>query len=242
MWSVGHNELTHRGWATHICVSKLTIIGSDNDLSPGRHQGIIWTNDWILLIRPLGTNLSEFSVEILIFSFKKMRLKVSSAKRRPFCLCLNELRPCFRVVSWGRIWGQHAGCVHSLSSGQFPCNISGEMNTGMESDIASNSGSTAEIKWAEMRQEVHPLRSLLFGLGSFKWVLCHYNSVSCYLKYIAFWYFEQQFSIKIFHEIIKHNDTFIHLIVFFFIISCMKILIIAVHNIRKNTRIYIYIF
>ena len=28
----------------HICVSKLTIIGSENGLSPGRRQAIIWTN------------------------------------------------------------------------------------------------------------------------------------------------------------------------------------------------------
>ena len=76
---------------THICVSKLNIIGSDNGLSPGRRQAIIRTNAGILLIRPLGTNFSEFLVEILIFSFKKMRLNVSSAKRRPFCLGLNEL-------------------------------------------------------------------------------------------------------------------------------------------------------
>ena len=33
--------LTHCGRATHICVSKLTIIGSDNGLSPGRRQAII---------------------------------------------------------------------------------------------------------------------------------------------------------------------------------------------------------
>ena len=36
---------------THICVSKLTIIGSDNGLSPGRRQAIIWTNAGILTIR-----------------------------------------------------------------------------------------------------------------------------------------------------------------------------------------------
>ena len=76
---------------THICVSDLTSIGSDNGLSPGRRQAIIRTNAEILLIRPLGTNFSEFLVEILMFSFKEMRLKVSSAKRRPFCLGLNEL-------------------------------------------------------------------------------------------------------------------------------------------------------
>ena len=42
--------LTHWGRVTHICVSKLTIIGSDNGLSPGRRQAIIWTNAGILLI------------------------------------------------------------------------------------------------------------------------------------------------------------------------------------------------
>ena len=76
---------------THICVGKLTIIGSDNGLAPGRRQAIIWINAGILLIGPLGTNFSEISIEILTFSFTKMRLKVSSAKWRPFCLGLNVL-------------------------------------------------------------------------------------------------------------------------------------------------------
>ena len=56
-----------------------------------RRQAIIWTNAGILLIGPLGTNFSEILIEILTFSFKKMRLKVLSAKRRPFCLGLNVL-------------------------------------------------------------------------------------------------------------------------------------------------------
>ena len=83
--------LTHWGRVTHICVSKLTITGSDNALSPDRRQAIIWTNAGILLIGPLGTNFSEIFIEILTFSFKKMRLKVSSAKWRPFYLGLNVL-------------------------------------------------------------------------------------------------------------------------------------------------------
>ena len=45
-------QLTHWGRVTHICVSKLTIIGSDNGLSPGRRQAIIWTNAGILLYTP----------------------------------------------------------------------------------------------------------------------------------------------------------------------------------------------
>ena len=76
---------------THIWVSKLTIIGSDNGLSPDRRQAIIWTNVGLLVIGPLGTNFSETLIEILTYPFKKMRLKVSSAKRRPFCLDLNVL-------------------------------------------------------------------------------------------------------------------------------------------------------
>ena len=49
-------QLTHWDRVTHICVSKLTSIGSDNGLLPGRRQAIIWTNAGILLIGPLGTN------------------------------------------------------------------------------------------------------------------------------------------------------------------------------------------
>ena len=83
--------LTHWGRATYICISKLTIIGPDNGLSPGRCQAIIWTNIGILLIRPLGTNLSDILIGIQTFSFKKMHFKTSSAKWRPFCLGLNVL-------------------------------------------------------------------------------------------------------------------------------------------------------
>ena len=51
--------LTHWGRVTHICVSKLTIIGSDKGLPPDRRQTIIWTNAGILLIWTFGTNFSE---------------------------------------------------------------------------------------------------------------------------------------------------------------------------------------
>ena len=83
--------LTHRGRVTHICVGNLTIIGSDNGLSPGRRQAIIWTNARILLTEPLGTIFSEILIAIQAFSFKKMHFKMLSAKWRPFCLCLNVL-------------------------------------------------------------------------------------------------------------------------------------------------------
>ena len=86
-----HSLYPHWGRVTHICVSKLPTIGSHNGLSPGQRQAIIWTNAGILLIGPLWTNFSEILIEIPIFSFKKMRLKESSAKWRPCCLGLNVL-------------------------------------------------------------------------------------------------------------------------------------------------------
>ena len=61
-------------------------------LSPGRRQATIWNNAGILSSGFLGTNFSEILIEILTFSFKKMRLNVSSAKWRPFSLGLNVLK------------------------------------------------------------------------------------------------------------------------------------------------------
>ena len=83
--------LTHWGRVTHKCVGKLTIIASDNGLSPGRRQAIIWTNAGILLIGPLRTKFNEILIKIHAFSFMKMHLKMSSAKWRPFCLGPNVL-------------------------------------------------------------------------------------------------------------------------------------------------------
>ena len=102
--------LTHWGRMTHICVNKLTIIGSDNDLSPGWRQANIWTNAGILLIEPLETNFSEILIEIQAFSFNKMHLKMSSGKWRPSCIGLNELK--YTIIS---VWGhQCCRCCYFL--------------------------------------------------------------------------------------------------------------------------------
>ena len=91
--------LIHWDRVTHICVSNLTIIGSDNGLSPGRRQAIIWTNAGILLVGPLWTNINEILIEIHSLSFKKMHLKMSSGKWRSFCLGLNVLTS--NIQAWG---------------------------------------------------------------------------------------------------------------------------------------------
>ena len=89
--------LTHWGQVTHICISKLTIIGSDNGLSPKRRQAIIWTNAGILLIGSLGTNFGEILTEIHIFPLKEMHLKT---KWQPFCLGLNVLTHTEAWTKW----------------------------------------------------------------------------------------------------------------------------------------------
>ena len=85
---------------THICVCNLTIIGPDNGLSPGRRQAIIWTTAGILLIGPWGTNFSEILISIHTFSFKKIHLKMLTAKWRPSCLGLNVLKQHKKKTSW----------------------------------------------------------------------------------------------------------------------------------------------
>ena len=74
-------DLTHWGWVTHICISKLTIISSDNGLAP--------TDAAILLIGPVRTNFSEIVIKTQTFSLKKIHVKVSFGKWQPFCLALN---------------------------------------------------------------------------------------------------------------------------------------------------------
>ena len=82
----------------HICIGKLTIIGSDNGLLPRRWQVIIWTSVGILLIGPLGTNFRQILFEVQTFSLKKTPLKMSSVKCCPFHFSLNVLSHlCFYV-------------------------------------------------------------------------------------------------------------------------------------------------
>ena len=89
---------------SHLCYSLMTwwriytsmnwvIIGSGNGLSPVR-EAITWTNAGILSIGVLGTNFNQIWIEILSFSFKKIHLKMSSAKLAAILSrWVNSLRP-----------------------------------------------------------------------------------------------------------------------------------------------------
>ena len=86
----------------------VVLVGSDNGLSLGWHQVIIWTNAGLLLIGPLGTNFSEILIEIYTFSFKKRDLKMLSEKNGSHFLsawmCLQKLycRSIPMEMSWWR--------------------------------------------------------------------------------------------------------------------------------------------
>ena len=98
-------ELAHSGQVTHICVSKLTIIISDNGLLPGRRQAIIWTNAGILLTDPLETSISETVIEIYTFSLTKMHLEMLSILSRPQGLvCLKQVSR-EATPKYHSIWG-----------------------------------------------------------------------------------------------------------------------------------------
>ena len=108
--------VTHWGRVTHICVGKLTIIGSDNSFSPGRRQAIIWTNAGILLIEPLGTNLRNFNRNWNIFiqenAFENIVCEMASILSRPQCGPLLLLLCCIYPVSRAahHIWGAMRFC------------------------------------------------------------------------------------------------------------------------------------
>ena len=137
-------SLTHWGRVMHICVCNLAIIVSDNGLSPGRRQAIIWTNAGILLIGPLGTNFNEISSRIQIFSFKKMHLKRSSAKWRPFCLGLNGLTrsSLAQLMAW---WAQNHCLKKWWFSGEASRSNWNEISNKWQNFNSSNSIQNAHV-------------------------------------------------------------------------------------------------
>ena len=62
---------THWCRVTRKCVNKLSIISSNNGLSHGRRQAIIWTNARILLIGPLGTKFNDIYSKFIHFHSRR---------------------------------------------------------------------------------------------------------------------------------------------------------------------------
>ena len=86
-------------------------IGSDNGLSPFRHQAIILTNAGLLSIGTLGTNFSEVFIKIQKCSFTKLHPKITSAKWLPVISW-----PCvIQGHAYGSVWIYDKTCYRTLS-------------------------------------------------------------------------------------------------------------------------------
>ena len=98
-------RLTHCGPSTLIRVSKLTIGGSDNGLSPGRRQAIIWIKARILLIVSLGTNFTEWNLNKNPYIIlHEMYLKLEMAAILPRPQCVKPLYLFFKNIACLVIW------------------------------------------------------------------------------------------------------------------------------------------
>ena len=109
---------------------KEAITGSDNGLSPVRHQVIIWTNAGLLSIGTLEKNFSEFLIAIQTLSFKKMHLKMLFGKWRLFCLGPHVIKEIdVKVAIWCGLrlkamfpLQDHSGCRPTFPI-MFACNV-----------------------------------------------------------------------------------------------------------------------
>ena len=108
---------THWGRVTHICVSKLTISDSDNGLSPGRRQAIIWINAGILSIPSQRTSVkfkSRFNIFIQENPFENVVWKMAAILSR--LQCVNII--CARG-KWGELKVIDRGIIGSCGQCRF---------------------------------------------------------------------------------------------------------------------------
>ena len=118
--------LTHWGRATHICVSEITIIGTDNGLSPGRHQAIIWINAGLLQIGHLGKASMIFFIKTHTFSLKKIHLIMSPGKLRPFLVSAS-------MCEWWRHNMEAFTAILVVCEGNLP--VTGEFRSQRASNV-----------------------------------------------------------------------------------------------------------
>ena len=186
------SSLTHWGRVTHICISEIIIIGSDNGLSPGRRQAIIWTNAGILLIGPLWINFSEILIEINAFSFNKMPLKVSSVKWRLFRFGLNVLTPTMAPIPL-RIFRSNLKLDQNLQCSGLKCTqpITSKFCTGHDSNFAVICYVYFKLEHSKFWSNFKFDRNIVGGTGAWTasggLVTCLYKVSNSYILAAAEW-------------------------------------------------------
>ena len=154
---------------------------SGNDLSPARHQAITWTH--VGLLSSLRINLRE--IKIWRFSFKN-HLKMSSIRRRPFCLGLKALTVSFIVYSWLRGCVATCWCGYSIHYNDVIMNAMASQITGV-SIVCITVCSGADLRKHQSSA------SLAFVRGIHRWPLIspHKGPVTrkCFHLMTSSWYF-----------------------------------------------------
>ena len=145
--------LTHWGRGTHIYIS-----GSDHGLSPGQRQAIFWTNEWISLIGPVGTNLSGIFIEIKTFSLTNFYLKVLSAK----VVAILSWPQCVKTKNYGRIVWQGI-FVKILKDAK---QISASRNLGFQYKFSHSAGSIGPSE-----KNAHQCHLVFMGWGPKHWAV-----------------------------------------------------------------------
>ena len=114
-------NLNHWGRVTHICISNLTIIVSDNALSPDRRQVIIWSN-WTLRNKiqwNLNRNSYVFTQEN---TSETVAWKTAAILSRPQCI-KNVGNPLQFVAHFSDPSGSNYRKITTFHSDQCPENI-----------------------------------------------------------------------------------------------------------------------
>ena len=101
-------RLNHWGRMTHICVSKLTIIVSDDGFSPGRRQTIIRTNAGMLSIGPLEKKSVKNQSKCIHSHPKKCiwkcRQEIGGRLSRPHCVSMGSAFSLLGCSFHGMMW------------------------------------------------------------------------------------------------------------------------------------------
>ena len=81
------SALTHWGRVMHICVSKLTIIGSDNGLLPDHYLKLYWNNVYWTLRNNFQWNFNQnLNISIQENAFEHVIRKMAAMLSHPQCV------------------------------------------------------------------------------------------------------------------------------------------------------------
>ena len=160
-----HYEMysNHWGRVTHISVNNITNIGSNDGLSSGRHQAIIWTKFGILLIGPLGTNFSTILIEIYTLSSNESAFGNVLWKMASILVSAS--------MCWGRnLSGNQADIMAAdVVASLLTMNYNDVIMSAMVSQISSLTIVYSTVYSVQIKEKKQSSASLAFVRGILRW-------------------------------------------------------------------------